>query len=238
MEAETTARRLVAEQFPEARAAWLGGSVVLGGATPTSDLDVTVVLGEAVVHRESLTYSGWPVELFVHTEDSVRHFVAKDLARRRPTMARLVGEGVVLVDADGLGASLAQECRAVLAAGPAATTPAALDLQRYALTDLLDDLAGGADPAVLGATAVATWQAVAELRLATGGRWSGSGKWLARELAAYDLDAGTAYAVRLHEALVAAVSGATAGLVALADEVLAPVGGRLWSGFRADAVLG
>ena len=38
------ARRLVEEEFPGARAAWLGGSVVRGDASPTSDLDITVLL--------------------------------------------------------------------------------------------------------------------------------------------------------------------------------------------------
>lgn len=84
------ARQLVAERFPDAIQAWLGGSVVNGGATLTSDLDVTILLDIAEVHRESLVFHGWPVELFVHDDRSIRYFVDKDLARRRPTMARLV----------------------------------------------------------------------------------------------------------------------------------------------------
>ena len=99
------ARALIADRFPDARQAWLSGSVVLGGATETSDLDITVLLDATEVHRESVSYEGWPVELFVHTESSIRHFVAKDLARRRPTMARLVSTGVPLLGGDG-GASL------------------------------------------------------------------------------------------------------------------------------------
>lgn len=64
------ARRLVTERFPDARAAWLGGSVARGQATLTSDLDVTVLLGRPPApYRESLTYAGWPVEIFAHTEE-------------------------------------------------------------------------------------------------------------------------------------------------------------------------
>ena len=235
-EAVATARRLVAERFPDARAAWLGGSVVLGGATATSDLDVTVVRPAGPVHRESLEYAGWPVELFVHTADSVRAFVAKDRDRRRPSMARLVSAGVVLVDRDGSGAALAGECAAAVAAGPPPLTSAEQEAWRYGLTDLLDDLTGGGDPELVAAVAVATWQQAAELLLAVEGRWSGTGKWLVRELAGHDLAARSAYATRLHAGLAAAVGGDVDLLVEVAGEILDRAGGRLWSGYRADAV--
>ena len=67
--AVASARGLVVDRFPGARAAWLAGSVVTGTATPGSDLDVTVLLpGEPAPYRESMRWDGWPVELFVHTE--------------------------------------------------------------------------------------------------------------------------------------------------------------------------
>ncbi len=228
-----TARRLVEERFPDARAAFLGGSVVLGGATATSDLDITVLRAEGAVYRESLEYAGWPVELFVHTATSVRHYIAKDLERRRPTMARLVSAGVLLVDRDGSGAELAAECAATVAAGPGPLPAAERDALRYGLTDLLDDLAGGGRAEVRTAVAVLTWQAAAELRLAAAQRWSGTGKWLVRELAALDADAGTAYAPRLDAGLRAALDGDPGRLVEVADEVLDRCGGRLWAGYRA-----
>jgi hypothetical protein len=128
------AREFVAAQFPDARQAWLSGSVVLGRATSTSDLDVTVLLEEVKVRRESHIHQGWPVELFAHTESSIRHFVAKDLARRRPTMARLVSTGVPLIDGPA-GGPLQQECAAVVEAGPGHPTPEQLALSRYMLTD-------------------------------------------------------------------------------------------------------
>lgn len=228
-----TARRLVEGRFPEAQAGFLAGSVVLGGATATSDLDVTVLRAEGAAYRESLEYAGWPVELFVHTPASVRHYVAKDLERRRPTMARLVSAGVVLLDHDGSGAALAAECATAVAAGPGPLAEAERDALRYGLTDLLDDLAGGGDPRVRTAVAVHTWQAAGELLLAAEGRWSGTGKWLVRELAAYDAEAGSAYAVRLDTALRAALDGDPDLLSEVADEVLARCGGRLWAGYRA-----
>lgn len=233
-DALATARALVAEHHPGAVQAWLAGSTVQGRATSTSDLDVTVLLDDVSPHRESLVRDGWPVELFVHTAASVRWFVAQDLARRRPTMARLVATGVPLLGEDA-GGDLRAECAAVLSAGPPPLTDDALSLARYALTDLLDDLAGAGAEHETTAVAVEVWRSTAELLLASQRRWGGTGKWLTRELASYDESCGTSFGPRLADALPAALSGDDAPLTGIADEVLALVGGRLWSGFRLDA---
>ena len=233
-DAQAAARTLVARRFPEARAAWLAGSVTTGTATATSDLDVTVLLaGPPAPFRESLHHGGWPVELFVHTVDSVEFWLVQDLRRRRPTLGRLIGQGVLLLDADGAGAALTERCREFLAAGPEPLTPADLDAQRYGLTDLLDDLADATDPALRAAVAVAVWQQAADLLLAVDGCWGGTAKWLVRELASYDAAHGTRFGPRLHDGLVHAVNGATSPLVEVVDEVLAGAGGRLWAGYRA-----
>jgi predicted nucleotidyltransferase len=231
---EDTARSLVAERFPDAVQAWLGGSVSAGRSTDTSDLDITVLLPDGGhVRRESTRYADWPVELFVHTESSVYHFVAKDLLRRRPTMARLVAESVPLLGPDG-GADLRQDCRRVLDAGPPPFTDEELDYRRYALTDLLDDLAGTPPAREAAAVAIDVWRSTAELALGLTRHWCGGGKWLAREV--QDLD--RQLAGRLDAALRHALSGDTALLVAAADGVLGQCGGRLWDGFALSADLG
>ncbi len=234
-DAEVAARALVAERFPDARAAWLGGSVVTGTATATSDLDVTVLLaGPPAPFRESVTYAGWPVELFVHTVDTVGHWLAKDRQRRRPTLGRLVGTAVPLLDVDGAGAAVSEQCRAFLAAGPDPLADKDRDAMRYGLTDLLDDLADATDPAIRTAVAVTVWQQAADLLLAAGGCWGGTAKWLVRELGAYDAARGTRYGPRLHGGLVTAIHGDTTLLVEVVDEILAGSGGRLWAGYRAS----
>lgn len=231
------ARELVADRFPEAIQAWLAGSVVTGRATATSDLDITVLLGEGPAHRESLRRDGWPVELFVHTEESVRAFVAKDLQRRRPTMARLVADGIPLLDGSA-GLGLQRECAALVAAGPGPLPQEDLDLKRYMLTDQLDDLAGGGPDHVWEAIVIEAWRQIAELVLATSRWWSGGGKWLVRELEACDRERGTSFAERLHAGLRDALARDCEQLVALADEVLDLAGGRLWEGFTAVAPTG
>jgi predicted nucleotidyltransferase len=234
-EAVETGRALVAERYPDARAAWLAGSVVTGTATATSDLDITVLLpGPPAPFRESIEYDGWPVELFVHTRESVAHWIAKDVERRRPTLVRLISSGVVLLDLDGVGSALAEECGAVLAAGPGPVSQSDLDAMRYALTDTLDDLADCTEPVMATAVAYAVWEQAARLLLAADARWWGTGKWLVRELRERDEARDTSYTLRLHAGLVAAVEGDPVLLAIVAEEILDLAGGPLWVGYRAE----
>ena len=170
--AQPTAARLVAELFPHARAAWLGGSVARGAATPTSDLDIVVLTADDPVHRRSLLYSGWPVELFVHTDASMRKYFASDIARRQPSLPRMVGEALLLRDQDGDGHRWGQTARQVLSDGPAPLTQAELDDARYTITDLIDDLAGNPPPTETAAIAALLWQHV--LTPLSPGRGSGA----------------------------------------------------------------
>ncbi|WP_328991156.1 nucleotidyltransferase domain-containing protein [Kribbella sp. NBC_01245] len=236
MDAGVVAKGLVVERFADARAAWLGGSVARGTATATSDLDITVLLvGAPAPYRESLEYGGWPVELFVHTEVSLKEFRAKDSARRRPTMMRLVGESIVLLDTDGSGRKLQVDCLEEIAAGPAPLSETDLLLRRYHVTGLLDDLLGASDNDEVAAIAAALWGDAAELLLLGNTRWTGIGKGLRRELQAYDEAQGTTYASSLLAGLRSAINGDPRPLAEVVEVVLATQGGRLFEGFRLAA---
>jgi hypothetical protein len=176
---------LVAEMFPQARWALVTGSVVGARRTPGSDLDIVVLLPDGdpqAPHRDSLRFRGWPVELFVHDEVSLAHYLAKDLSARRPTLHRMVALGVpVKGEPQDHQAASAR----VLADGPAPLEPAERDHVRYMLTDLLDDyLYTTADEKpVLAAT---LWLDAGSAALSLADHWVGTGKWRLRELR--DLD--------------------------------------------------
>lgn len=231
MKPNDVARQLVVERFPEAIAAWLGGSVVRGDASPTSDLDITVLLdGPPAPMRKSLEYGGWPVELFVHTEKSLAFFCGKDQKRRQPTMARLVGESVVLLDTDGSGVRMQQACLAEVAAGPEPLSADELALLRYTITGLLDDLAD-ATGNVRTAICSMLWQDAARLLLTGARHWSGTGKGLLREVLAYDESHATDHA----SALMDGVRAEDNRLIEEVDRILQPYGGRLFAGFELAA---
>lgn len=229
------ARSLVCERFPGARAAWLGGSTVLGMATPTSDLDISVLLdGPPAPYRESLRYQGWPVELFVHTDEAMQHFLAKDRKARRPATLRLIGRSLVLLDNDGSGESLREKCATQLAAGPDPLTAEELQSARYGITDRLDDLVGCADDDERLLIATDLWRATADLLLTGHGHWTGTGKWLHRELAAFDHDAGTEYAKALAHGVRSAARGNTEPIIETVTQALTIFGGRFFDGFTAQ----
>ena len=145
------------------------------------------------------------------------------------SLLRMVGESEVVVDRDGSAAALQARARELLAAGPGPLEDAARDAMRYALTDLLDDLAGSRAPAELPWVAGLILAQTAQLALAAAGAWGGAGKALHRALAAHD----AALAARLVEAHRAAVvDGRVEGLRSVVLEVLDRVGGPLQEGYR------
>lgn len=229
------ARRLVLDRYPQARAAWLGGSTALGTATATSDLDITILLaGPPAPYRESLFHNGWPVELFVQTEESIAYFRAAERAARRPVTARLIGRSHVLLDTDGSGERLREHCARELSAGPAPLSDTESRAMRYAVTDLLDDLAGSREQDERLAIGVALWQATARLLLTANRHWSGAGKWLHRELADFDRAAGTDFGQALADGIRAVALGDIAPMASVVVGMLDRVGGRLFEGFHAD----
>ncbi|MBL7259437.1 nucleotidyltransferase domain-containing protein [Paractinoplanes lichenicola] len=218
MDPITDARDLVAERFPEATWALLTGSVLGPARTPGSDLDVVVLRDAEPGFRESLRFRGWPVELFVHTPDRLAHFLASELAARKPSLHRMIATGLPLI---GDPVAAQRKCAKVLADGPAPLSEDERNRLRYGLTDLLDDLRHAVDPGERAVLAAALWTETAQARLLLGGGWVSRGKWLLRELRQHD----PAFAERW---LTVRENG-----VDLALEVLDSAGGPLFEGYRA-----
>lgn len=232
------ARAFVAEHFVEARAAFLGGSVLTPHRTPTSDLDVVVLLdpstgpgqvAPAAPYRETFEHERWVVEAFVHTRASLDDYWQRDADRRTSSLLRMCAESVVLTDPAGVAAEIQETAAALLGAGPPPLTEAELDAQRYGLTDLLDDMAGCDEEVELVFIAGAVLDRVASLALLVADRWGGSGKALARELRQVDTDLAERL-VNGHRHVV--VYGDTAVLHRAAVEVLLRAGGPLLAGYR------
>jgi hypothetical protein len=233
----SAATGFVAERFADARAAFLGGGVLGPLRTPTSDLDVVVVLDPAAdvpgrpraPYRETFEHEGWITEAFVHDEASLREWWQRDVDRRVPSLVRMVAEGVVVHDRAGTADDLRREAATVLAGGPPHADPAEVAARRYALTNLLDDMAGCEDEAELVFLAGAVLQAVGELALLVAGEWLGSGKGLPRRLVEHDPDL-LERLVNGHRHVV--VYGDTAVLHKTAVDVLVRAGGALLVGHR------
>ncbi|MFI8526660.1 NUDIX domain-containing protein [Promicromonospora sukumoe] len=188
MDPVADAAALITDRYPDARWALLGGSVLdPGSRTAGSDLDIVVcVPDDAVGHRDSVRWRGWPVELFVNTEAGHRWFIANETARRKPTLARMIATGMPVAGEAELVTELQAECRELVEAGPGPASEAALEDARYGVTDLMDDLSYARDLGEADVVRSVLWERVGHLALAAAGRWDGGGKWLLRELRAWD----------------------------------------------------
>jgi hypothetical protein len=225
--------RLLPERFQDADFAFVAGSVMRGTATPSSDIDL-VVLYSKLPHacRESMIFEGTAIEIFVHDHATLRWFFEADVRIGRPVLIGMVAEGVMVGPRLENAARIQEEARSILAAGPPPLDRDSLDRLRYQITDRLDDLRDDRPDFERLAIGAALYTLLGDLILRGNGVWSGAGKWLPREVVAFDSAIGrdfiTAFDLLFRE-------GLTAPVLDLAEQVLAPHGGLLFDGYRSDA---
>jgi hypothetical protein len=128
--------------------------------------------------------------------------------------------------------SLRDLAKRLLALGPPALSVEELDLMRYRLTDLADDLAAERPTEETVAIGASLYHPLAEFMLRTRGLWGAGSKWVPRSLAKADPDA----AAEFDAAFGALFRGGDceAVLRMLARE-MAPHGGFLFDGYRRPA---
>jgi hypothetical protein len=228
IEPASAAKLFTEENFSASAIVILGGSVVRGETSSTSDLDI-VVIDEEIrsAYRESFYAYDWPIEVFVHNEETLYQYFMKDCERARPSLPRMVAEGIIIQD-NGKSSTFKAAAEKLLSAGPQEWNPPTITLKRYLLTDLLDDFVGsehhGESIFIAGSLA----EALHEFVLRTNQRWIGSSKWIVRALKEYDLTFADRFVVSFEDFYK---TGNKHAVVKLVDTVLQPHGGRLFHGF-------
>lgn len=99
-----------------------------------------------------------------------------------------------------------------------------LELRRYGVTDLLDDLRDATDPLERHIIAFTVFERTAELMLLTEGSWIGSGKYLPRRLRALSEE-------RAHLLAEPLLIGDLTVFADRAEDELRRAGGRVQEGF-------
>jgi hypothetical protein len=225
-------REILDARFADAVGGLVAGSSARDEDTPTSDLDLVVLLaGRPAPMRGTERIQGKLVEFFVHTEASFLAFVERERLLRRSPLLHMCAHGLIIRDHEGQLSRLQTLARDRWAAGPARLTDDELEDRRYRLTALLDDLADEADPADRAALAAAVFTDVADLALVSRGHWSGAGRWLTRRLREVDADLSTS----LLAGLQAAVHGDVSDLKSCGEAELERIGGPLDSGYERHA---
>ena len=225
------ARALVREKVPTARGAILAGSVVTGGATDASDLDIVVIADDPdAPYRRSIHFEGWPAELFVHTEETIHGFWERKDERFRPGLALMCARGMIVLDTDRSAGRIQAEAGKVLAAGPPALDGSERDRIRYGLTDSLDDFLADPGTSELPFIVASLTKGLCEVAMENRRAFRGSGKWMLRMAN----EADPVFATELSAALDAVGDGNRERLAALARAELDAAGGPLFEGYWAD----
>lgn len=223
----------VAAHYPNADSAFVAGSFMRGEGSATSDIDL-VVLHSSLAHayRESFIFEGIPVETFVHDPETLSWFLEQDRKDGRPALIGMLMEGVLIGPRQATGHDVKKRASQIFAAGPPPLDTNALERLRYAITDKLDDLEIDRTPAERIAIGAALYPLLVELALRGSNRWNGSGKWHERLLGQMDVS----IAGQVETAFLMLYDGSdTQAVLRLADNLLEPHGGRLFSGYHSDA---
>ncbi|MEH6994405.1 nucleotidyltransferase domain-containing protein [Neobacillus drentensis] len=214
--------------YPNCQGALLAGSVVRGEATETSDLDIVIFdKNLKTAYRESVIEYGWNIEVFVHNLTSYKEFFKSDCERARPSLPKMVSEGIVLKDI-GIIELIKQEAKELLEKGPEEWSTDTIKLKRYFITDALDDFIGCTNRAEEIFIANTLAELVSEFVLRTNRQWIGASKWVIRSLRNYDEE----FACHFVEAFDTFYkTGDKNMIILMVDEILQPFGGRLFQGF-------
>jgi len=232
-EAISLTERFLKERFADADFAFVAGSIMRGAGTPSSDIDL-VVLHSALphAHRESQAFDGVPFEAFVHDEGTLRWFMEADAKAGLPVMIRMVIEGAVIGQRPHQAEALREEAEVLYAKGPPPLDRNQLDRMRYTVSSLLEDLGDERPDAEQLAIGAALYQTLGDFILRSNGQWCGSGKWLPRQIMAFDEKLGGAF-IAAFNALFR--NGEVQPILDFTERALAPQGGLLFDGYRADA---
>ncbi len=225
--------QILAVHYPDADSAFVAGSFMRGQGSSTSDIDLVVLYPSLPqAFRQSFLFHGLPVEAFVHDPETLSWFLEQDRKEGHPALIGMLVEGVLIGARQNIAVELKKRARLIFAEGPPHLPSDAMERLRYAITDKLDDLEADRSPAELIAIGAALYPLLVELILRGSNRWNGNGKWNARLLNEMDTSIAQQFETAFRDLYN---SSKTGPLLKLADKVLEPHGGRLFSGYRSNA---
>lgn len=224
------AHQFLTKYFPDCEGALLAGSVVRGEETKTSDLDIVIFIkNDTAPYRESLVDFGWAIEVFVHDLQSYKHYFKSDCQRARPTLPKMVSEGIILKD-QGIIDSIKQEAIELLEKGPEEWTLETINTKRYFITDALHDFIGSSNRAEDIFIANTLAELVSEFVLRTNRKWMGTSKWVVRALKNYDVQCADEFVEAFDHFYK---TGDKYNVIQFVDNILEPFGGQLFQGYSA-----
>jgi len=209
------------------------GSIIQGYGTAHSDLDLVVIFQKIeTAFRESFLFNGLPVEAFVHDYETIQAFMDGDYEEGHASMQHIIATGKIIPHETEAAIKLRRYAKKIVSSGLKEPKPETIDILRYAVTDLIDDLKGKRPLSKQRSILYSIYQKIGELRLRVGGQFLGSGKHLARNLKHCD----PLFFDQLESIMLNAhADGVTPKDIILLQSLLQPLGGRLFDGYKQDA---
>ncbi len=225
-----TAKKLLSKKFPNYSVAFVAGSFNRGEETATSDIDLVVVLPNVEqAWRESIVFEGWPVELLIHDEETLKYFfIEVDAKDGIPSLPNMVAEGPVIPSENALSAKLKNLANDVLKAGPPPLNDDEEKNLRYMISDLLDDLRSPRTVFEGLATVAKLHGTLAFFLFRSHGTWAAGTKHIPRSIQKVFPDLFPRWVKSFQEAF----SGDFQASIDLTEEILNQNGGYLFDGYH------
>jgi predicted nucleotidyltransferase len=221
------------QKYSEAEFVLLAGSHVREEATPYSDLDLVVIFHRLPsAYRESFFFQEYQIEVFVHDPQTLNYFIDSERSSGLCNLAQMVVEGIELPEPSLLSQQLKQLARSVTDSPAPALSEQSLRQIRYSITDLIDDLRQPRSHHEAIATGSRLYDLLANGYLRINSHWAGKGKGIPRKLRIVNPDLCERFRNSFDDLFI---RGNPAKVIELAAEVLNPVGGFLFEGYKLDA---
>lgn len=215
---------LTSTRHPRALCSFLFGSAVESRFGRYSDLDMIVVEADTdFIGTSRVLHGGCPVELHQFSRRAILHALQCGRASGSFNIAFGLAESVLVMDATGLGAELAELARMIARGGPPPIDQtSARNLYRSALL-WISELDMNNDPDERFAIVAALQPVMMNLHLRSNRQWVKGHKWAVRDA--------PAFAGRLTRALgLAHWTGATHDLAVLLAALADKLGTQAWVG--------
>lgn len=225
-----TAQAALRRHYPNYNCAFVGGSMLRGEETPSSDIDIVVFFDDDFEHphRYSVIEQNWPIEFFVQNRFSHDFFMRLDREQGFCIIANMVASGIILPHETALAIERRTTAQAVKEAGPPPLDTRDIDSRRYAISDALDDLSTERPYMDQLGVLASVYKHLGDLYLRGQGKWSAEGKALGRYIREDNPD----FAIGFETAFMYAQRGEFDALKDIAHDILAPHGGILFEGYK------